>query len=96
MFKRHPKQINDLTRQFLRNNGLETPWLQHRVINAWEEIAGPMVASYTEQKDIRNQTLWIKLTNPALRADLQMRRSELVAKLNNAVEAQIITDLRFY
>lgn len=94
MFKRQPKEIEGLLRAVMRNNGLETPWLQRRLVAAWDEIAGQIVAQYTESKVIRNQTLWVKITNPAVRADLQMRRSQLVAKLNEAVGASIITEIR--
>lgn len=94
MFKRQPKEIEGLLRDVMRNNGLETPWLQRKLIAAWDDIAGQMVAQYTESKVIRNQTLWVKILNPAVRADLQMRRSQLVAKLNEAVGASIITEIR--
>ena len=96
MFRRHPFEVEALVRQYLRANGLETPLLQRRLIQLWDEVAGPVVAQYTEEKKIRNQTLWVKIQNPAVRADLQMRRTALVVQLNNLVGAQIITDIRVY
>lgn len=96
MFKRHPRDISDVLRSFLRTNGLETPLLQRRLVDAWEEVAGEVVARYTEEKSIRNQTLWVKLSSPAMRADLQMRRTTLVNDLNAKVGAQVITDIKFY
>lgn len=96
MFRRHPLEVEALVRQYLRANGLETPLLQRRLIQLWDEVAGPVVAQYTEDKKIRNQTLWVKIQNPAVRADLQMRRTALVVQLNNLVGAQIITDIRVY
>lgn len=96
MFRRHPQEIETLLRSYLRHNGLETPWLQRRLIDAWPDVAGDVIAQYTESVDIRNQTLWVKLTSPALRADLQMKRTHLVTQLNNTVGAQIITDIHFY
>jgi predicted nucleic acid-binding Zn ribbon protein len=44
---------------------------------------------------IRNQTLFVSLSAPALRADLSMRRQEFVQKLNNYVGNQVIADIRF-
>nr|QJR97962.1 hypothetical protein Prevot99_1210 [uncultured Prevotella sp.] len=96
MFRRHPLEVEALVRQYLRANGLETPLLQRRLIQLWDEVAGPVVVQYTEEKKIRNQTLWVKIQNPAVRADLQMRRTALVVQLNNLVGAQIITDIRVY
>ena len=96
MFRRKPQEVEDLVRQILRANGLETPLLQRRLLQAWDDVAGPAVAQYTEEKYIKNQTLWVKILSPAVRADLQMRRTTLVAQLNNAVGAQVIADIRIY
>lgn len=96
MFRRHPKEIEGLVRQFLRINGLETPWLQRRLTEQWDEVAGNVVARYTEEKFVKNQTLWVKIGSPAVRADLQMRRSQLVTMLNERVGAQIITDIHIF
>ena len=81
--------------QVLREQGLETPLNQKRLVDAWPEVAGPIVARYTLNTYIYNQTLYVRLSNPALRSDLSMRRQELTEKLNAAVGEQVITDVRF-
>lgn len=40
MFKRDVQQIKDLILRNLRAQGLETPLLQKRLIDAWPEVAG--------------------------------------------------------
>ena len=80
--------------QALREQGLETPLNQKRLVEAWPEVAGPAVARYTLNTYIYNQTLYVRLSNPALRADLSMRRTELTQQLNAAVGEQVITDVR--
>lgn len=96
MFKRDVKPLGDLLRQFIRNEGLETPLLQKRVVNAWDEVTGRTVAQYTAEKFIKNQVLFVKITNPALRQDLSMMRSQLVRRLNEAAGATVISDVRIY
>jgi hypothetical protein len=44
---------------------------------------------------IQNQTLYVRISVPALRADLSMRRQEFIAKLNAQVNAQVIADIHF-
>jgi predicted nucleic acid-binding Zn ribbon protein len=96
MFKREVKSLDELLNRFLREEGLETPLLQQRVVNAWEQVAGPMVARYTTEKFVKNQMLFIKITNPALRQDLSMMRAQLVKRLNEVVGSSVITDVRVY
>ncbi len=96
MFKRQVQSIDELLPRVIRDNGLETPLLQRRLIDAWDEVTGRIVASYTVEKFIRNQTLMVRISNPALRADLSMMRSQLVMRLNQSVGSMIITDVRFF
>ncbi len=96
MFRRSVKSIDELVNATLRREGLETPLLQKRLIDAWPKVAGNIIARYTGDRFIRNQVLFVKVLNPALRADLSMRRSDLVRKLNAEVGTMLITDIRFY
>lgn len=96
MFKREVQGISDLVNVFLRQNGLEMPLLQKRLIDAWGNVAGKVIDRYTEEKYIRNQVLFVKISRPALRSDLSMMRTDLVNRLNQEVGARIIIDIRFY
>lgn len=79
----------------LRMQGLETPLLQKRLVESWPEVAGEVIARYTTGVTIYNQTLFVRISVPALRQDLSMRRMEFVQKLNEYVGAQVITDIKF-
>ncbi len=96
MFRRDIHDVSELVNAFLRQNGLETPLLQRRLIDSWGKVAGKTIERYTEEKYIRNQVLFVKLSRPALRADLSMMRTDLVNRLNQEVGAKIIIDIRFY
>ncbi|MBR6840722.1 MAG: DUF721 domain-containing protein [Prevotella sp.] len=95
MFKRDVIQIKDLILKNLRAQGLETPLLQKRLIDSWQDVAGEMIAGYTENVYIRNQTLYVKLSSPTLRADLSMMRKEMVQRLNAYVGTQVIVDIKY-
>jgi len=95
MFRKDVKNIGELILRNLRSQGLETPLLQKRLVDAWPTVMGDMVAGYTQEVYIRNQTLWVHLTSPALRADLSMMKQDIVKKLNTAVGSQVIADIRF-
>jgi predicted nucleic acid-binding Zn ribbon protein len=95
MFKRDVQTLKSLILRNLRVQGLETPLLQRRLVESWPQVAGPVISRYTREVFIQNQTLVVRLTMPALRTELSMRRTELVQKLNVAVGAQVITDIRF-
>jgi predicted nucleic acid-binding Zn ribbon protein len=96
MFKREVKPIGDLLKEMLRKEGLETPLLQRRIVDAWDEVMGHMISSYTREKFIRNQVLHVKIDNPALRQDLSMMHTQITRRLNDAVGSSVISDVRVY
>jgi len=95
MFKREVCELKDILLKALHEQGLETPLLQKRLVEAWPVVAGPVVARYTLNAYIYNQTLYVRLSNPALRHDLFIQRQMLTEKLNKYVGNQVIADIRF-
>ena len=95
MFKRDVKSIKDIVLQSLRVNGLETPLLQKRIVDSWQEVVGEMISRYTLNVYIENHTLVVSMSSPALRQELSMRRDYYVELLNNKVGAKVIYNIRF-
>ena len=78
------------------SEGLETPLLQRRIVEAWDEVMGHMISDFTREKFIRNQVLHVKIDNPALRQDLSMMHTQITRRLNDAVGSSVISDVRVY
>lgn len=96
MFRKKVLPLSQILREVMRKDGLETPLNEKRVIDLWDQVAGPMAARYTTEKFIRNQTLFVKIINPSLKADLMMRRTELQVLLNQKVGAFVISKIKIY
>lgn len=95
MKRTNSEAVGDLIRQFLRQQGLESPLNEYRLIAGWEHVMGPIIARYTKEVIIRNQTLYVQLTSPVIRQELHMQRRELTARLNAYAGAQVIVDIVF-
>lgn len=94
--KRNDAQtIGQLIRTYLRQESLESPLNEYRLVNAWPEVVGPTIAKYTDGLFVRNQTLYVHLTSAVLRQELMMGRDLLVRNLNRHVGAQVITNIVF-
>ena len=86
MKRNNAEPIGKLIQQFLRQESLESPLNEQRLLDAWPQILGPAIASYTKELYIRNQILYVHLTSAALRQELMMGRELLVRNLNQKVE----------
>lgn len=95
MKKNKAEPIGKLIQQFLRQESLESPLNEQRLLDAWPQLLGPAIASYTSNLYIRNQILYVHLTSAALRQELMMGRELLVRNLNQKVGATVITNIIF-
>lgn len=95
MKRRDAEQIGKLIHQYLRQESLEGPLNERRLLDSWANVLGPTIASYTKELYIRNQTLYVRLTSAALRQELLMGKDLLIRNLNKNVGAMVITNIVF-
>ena len=96
MRRRKSVSIGELLQQVLREEGLETPLMQQRLLAAWPEVAGQRLAQYTDRLFIKNQTLMIHVRSSVCRQELLLRKADLIIRLNQAAEGQVIVDIGLY
>lgn len=95
MKRNDAEQIGKLIQQFLRQESLEAPLNEQRLMASWKEVLGPTINFYTKELFIKNQILYVHLTSSVLRQELMMGREILVRNLNNHVGATVITNIIF-
>ena len=93
MKRNDAEQIGEMIRKFFRQNALEAPLNEYRLIQAWKDVVGPAITKYTSNLYIKNQILYVHLTSSVLRQELMMGRDLLVKNLNKQVGAQVIVIL---
>ena len=87
--------IGEALMLFLRQEGLETPLNERKLIAAWPKVVGGSISRYSTAMYIRQQRLYVRVSSSPLRANLIQRRKELMASLNQAVGTQLIYDIVF-
>lgn len=95
MKRNNTELIGDVIRQFLRQEGLETPLNEYRLVDAWKDVVGPVILKYTTNIYIKNQTLYVHLSSSVIRQELMMGREMLVRNLNAQVGSQVIANIVF-
>ena len=87
MMHRNAQTLGDAIREFFEDNAeLRGKILEIRVIRAWGEILGPMVAQYT-------RNIYVSLTSSVLRSELVLCRERLVKSLNDYAGSEVIQDI---
>lgn len=94
MKRNEVEPIGKLILKYLREESLESPLNEQRLIDAWPQLLGPM-AAYTSDLFIKNDVLYVHITSAALRQELMMGRELLIRNLNKKVGATVIHNIIF-
>lgn len=87
--------MSALLAEFVRANGLEKQFYEHKIVEAWPQVLGPTAARYTTDIIISEGMLYVHVKSAPLRQELFNCRFQLVEKLHEAVGAKdIIKDIR--
>lgn len=95
MRRQNAQLLADVLNQMMREEGLETPYNEWRLIEAWPEVMGDAIARYTISTHIHNRTLYVRLSSSVVRHELMAGRKALVHRLNQHVGAQVIENIVF-
>ena len=94
MLKRNAQQLNDILLEFFNENPeLKTSVAEHRAVSAWRELLGEGVAHYTKNVYFKRNVLHVQLSSSVLRAELIMNKQNLIDRLNEYAEMEVVKDI---
>jgi predicted nucleic acid-binding Zn ribbon protein len=79
----------------MREIGIAPKMAQYDVMAAWPDVVGPQIARVTTPQRMENGVLYVEVTTAPWRAELSMKRLELIEKLNTRVGTRVLNDIRF-
>ena len=83
-------EIKNLLDIFLKKNNLEKGLLDLEVKRAWHELMENGVSNYTTDVSLKNKTLYIKLSSPALKEELSYGKEKLIKLINERFKKKIV------
>ncbi|MGH2568535.1 MAG: DUF721 domain-containing protein [Bacteroidota bacterium] len=83
--------IHDLAQSF----GIRDKLQQYEAVTGWAAIVGAHIAKETEALKIEKGVLIVRVRTSVWRNELNMRKREIVSKLNQAIGSEAIKDIRF-
>jgi len=95
MRKKNTELLSDVIRQVLKQQHLDKPLNEKRLIDAWPVVLGNNIMQYTSGLSIKNKVLYVSLNSSVLRHDLFLSREEIKASLNKHVGAEVIINIIF-
>ena len=78
---------------YFKKVGITTPVRRYSVFRIWDEVAGPRIAAVTEPVRISGDRLFVKVKNDVWRNELIFHKAELLQKINQRLEGEMIRDI---
>ena len=85
--------MKNLINSFLKENKLENGLLDLEVKKVWFEVMENGIGNYTKDINLKNKTLYIKLTSPALKQELSYGKEKLKRIINQKFPKEIINKI---
>ncbi len=90
------QSLGEALRHFLKSTGLEEKVLETEIYGRWEELAGGAINLKTKKVKLQGKTLTVYLTSSVLRNELNMRRTEMLERINSRLMPRIqLSNLEF-
>jgi predicted nucleic acid-binding Zn ribbon protein len=89
------KTLREAIGSTLDELGLGAKLKQYDVVNAWPEIVGQQIANVTHAESINDGKLVIRVSRSTWRNELMMLKKELITKINQTMNSEIVKDIIF-
>lgn len=95
MKRTEAKSIAEIIGDFMQQEDIELTMLEHRALQHWVNVVGPGVNRMTTERFVENGVITVKISSAALRNDLMLSRSSIIAQLNQLVGKPVIKEIIF-
>jgi hypothetical protein len=85
--------LSDVLKQFIVVNKLESGMDKIDVEQAWKNLMGNGVNSYTQEVILKGSTLYVKLTSAVLREELSYGKDKIIKMINEELRKDVVISI---
>lgn len=85
--------IGDILKEIIQINHLDKGLNQISVADAWKNLMGNGVNTYTKDVILKGSTLYVQLTSAVLREELSYGKEKIVKMINEELGREIVKDV---
>ncbi|WP_396151243.1 DUF721 domain-containing protein [Flavobacterium sp.] len=85
--------ISEILKAFIENNKLQSGMNKIDVENAWKDLMGNGVNTYTKEVILKGSTLYVTLSSAVLREELSHGKQKIITMLNDELRKDVVKEL---
>ncbi|TVQ64619.1 MAG: DUF721 domain-containing protein [Balneolaceae bacterium] len=93
VFRRQPRPISDLLKEFMKNSPRQPELKRGMVLHLWPEVVGEGISKATRGVRFDGHKLIVTMDNEAWRFELHANRYRIMKKLNERVGSGVVKEL---
>lgn len=85
--------IGDVLKQIIQGNKLQPGIDQVSVKDAWKNLMGNGVNTYTRNITLKGNTLYVELTSAVLREELSYGKEKIIKMINEEMRREVVKEV---
>ena len=85
--------VGDILKQIIQVNKLQPGMDQIDVKEAWKNLMGNGVNSYTRNLALKGNTLYVELTSAVLREELSYGKDKIITMINSELGREVVKEV---
>ena len=94
--KKKPVSVKNVIDKILLNKKLNHGLLELRIKDAWKNVMGKNINTYTTNIKLYKEIIFVKLSSAPLKNELVYRADTIVKLLNNELGQEKIKEIKFH
>ena len=94
--KKNPVRVKNVIDKILLNKKLNHGHLELRIKDAWKNVMGKNINTYTTNIKLYKEIIFVKLSSAPLKNELVYRADTIVKLLNNELGQEKIKEIKFH
>ena len=95
MKRTEARNIGQIINDLLKKENLDVALDEHRACALWPQIVGDGINRYTIQRYVKDGVMTVHLSSASLKGELMLNRATIIARINEALGRDIISEIIF-
>ena len=95
MKRTEARNIGQIINDLLKKENLDVALDEHRACALWPQIVGDGINRYTIKRSGKDGVMTVHLSSASLKGELMLNRATIIARINEALGRDIISEIIF-
>lgn len=86
-------KLGDAISQLFKEEKLDEKYSIHAIRNAWEEIAGKLIANHTREIRYHQKVLFVAINSDVIRNEISYNKKALIDKINHFCGKRLVEEI---